>query len=133
MNNDVERDEKSLFAGLGPPPPPAGLRARAIGAARERMAAAPAPDLWSKIWNNRTLRLAWAAAVVLLLAGHVLVGSKLDPAVTSRTPVLAGDAPDERFLEILRPVEINADAHPTMGLFADAAVLNQIEQGGNPS
>ena len=133
MNNDVERDEKDLFAGLEPPQPPAELRGRALEAAHGRMAAADHSDLWSRIWNSRGVRLAWAAAVVLLLAGHVLVSSGLDPAVATGPPVLAGGAPDERFLEILRPVEINADAHPTIGLFVDAADLNQIEQGGNPS
>jgi hypothetical protein len=133
VKNEEPRDLDRLLGGFEPPPLPSDLRALTLRAARERLAEAPAPDLWSRIWDNRGVRLAWTAAVVLLLAGHVLVSSKLDPAVTTRPPVLAGDAPDERFLEILRPVEINADAHPSMGLFADAADLNQIEYGGNPS
>lgn len=133
MNNDVKRDERDLFAGLEPPPPPADLRVRALDAARGRMAEADQRDLWSRIWNSRGVRLAWAAAVVFLLAGHVLVSTKSGSAVPTRSPILAGDHLDEQFLGILRPVEINADAHPTMGLFAEAADLNQIEKGGNPS
>jgi hypothetical protein len=89
--------------------------------------------LWWKIWNNRGLRLAWAAAVVLLLAGHVLVSSRLGTVFTPNQPVLAGDLRDEQFLDILRQVQINADAHPSIGLFAGSADLNQIENGGNPS
>jgi len=133
MTNEEPRDLDRLLAGFEPPPPPSDLRALTLTVARESLADAPAPDLWSRIWDNRGLRLAWAAAVVLLLVGHVLVSSKLGPAVSTRPPALAGNAPDERFLEILRPVEINGDAHPTIGLFADAADLKQIEFGGNPS
>jgi len=133
MKNEEQRELERLLPGLEPPPPPASLRARALGAACERLAAEPAPDLWWRIWNNRGLRLAWAAAVVLLLAGHVVVSSRPGTGFTPNPPVLAGDQRDEQFLDILRQVQINADAHPSIGLFAGAADLNQIENGGNPS
>jgi hypothetical protein len=133
MKNEDHHDLERLLAGLEPPPPPAGLRVRAVAAARERMAAAPDPDLWLRIWNHRGLRLAWAAAVVLLLAGHVLVSSRLGAVFTPNPPVLAGDQRDEQFLDILRQVRINADAQPSIGHFAGAADLDQIENGGNPS
>ena len=68
MKNEEQLDLERLLPGLEPPPPPAALRVRAVAAARERMAAAQAPDLWWRIWNNRGIRLAWAAAVVLLLS-----------------------------------------------------------------
>ena len=133
MKNEEQRELERLLPGLEPPPPPGALRVRAVAAARERMAAAPAPDLWWKMWNNRGLRLAWAATVVLLLAGHVLVSSRLGTVFAPNQPVLAGDQRDEQFLDILRQVQINADAHPSIGLFAGSADLNQIENGGNPS
>ncbi len=42
MKNEEQPDLERLLPDLEPPPPPAGLRARALAAARERMAAAPA-------------------------------------------------------------------------------------------
>lgn len=133
MKNEEQPDLERLLPDLEPPPPPAGLRARALAAARERMAAAPPPDLWSRIWNNRTLRLAWAGAVALLVAGHVVVSRAPGSAFTPNPPVMADTQRDEQFIEILRQVRIDADAHPAIGLFAGAADLHQIENGGNPS
>ncbi len=133
MKNKHERDDERLFPGLEPPPPPADLRGRALAAARQRMTETPAPDPWSRIWNSRSVRLAWAAAVILLLVGNVLISPNLGSGFEPSPIVLAGDQPDEQFLEILRPVQINADAHPTIGLFTAAWDLNQIEVGGNPS
>jgi hypothetical protein len=132
MKNEEHHDLERLLAGLEPPPPPAGLRAQAVAAARERLAAAPAPDPWSRIWNNRALRLAWAAAVVLLLAAHALVSRNPGTAPMPNPPVMAETQRDEQFIEILRPTRISADVHPTIGLFA-AADPNTAENGGNPS
>ena len=133
MNNEFNRDDERLFAGLGPPPPPADVRARALSAARQKMAETPAPDLWSRIWNNRGIRLAWAVTVVLLVAGHVLVSPNPGAGFTPSPTVLAGDQRDEQFLEILRQVRINADAHPTIGRVAAAGDLSERKDGGNPS
>ena len=70
-----ERDPavERLMQGLEPPSPPPDLRSKVLAAARARMAGEPATDVWSMIWNNRGIRLAWAAAVVLLVAGHAMV------------------------------------------------------------
>ncbi len=133
MKNEEQRELERLLPGLEPPPPPAGLRVRAVAAARECMAATPAPDLWARIWNNRGLRLAWAAAVALLLAAHVLLSRDPGTAFTSNPPVMAESQRDEQFIEILRPTQISADVHPTIGLFAAAEDPNTIENGGNPS
>ena len=133
MKNEEQLDLDRLLPGLEPPPPPADLRVRTLAAARERMAAAPEPDLWWRIWNNRVLRLAWAAAVVFLVAGHVVVSPNHGSFFTTKPAVLASSQRDDQFLYILRPVQINADAQPTIGLLAAAADLIQIENGGNPS
>jgi hypothetical protein len=77
--------------------------------------------------------LAWAAAVVLLLAGHVLVNPGLGTVFSPKPPVQAVMQIDEEFAEIVRPIQIKADAHPTLGLFGDTAELIRIEYGGNPS
>ncbi len=133
MKNEEQLDLERLLPGLEPPPPPAGLRSRAVAAARDSMTAAPAPDRWSRIWNSRALRLAWAGAVALLLAGHVLISGDPGSVFTPNPPVMADTQRDEHLIEILRQVRIDADAHPSIGLFAGAADLQQIENGGNPS
>jgi len=133
MKNEHDHEDERLFVGLEPPPPPADLRARTQAAAREAMARPSAPDVWSRIWHHRGLRLAWAAAVVLLLAGHVLVNPDLGTVFSPKPPVQAVMQVDEEFAEIVRPIQIRADAHPTLGLFGDTAELIRIEYGGNPS
>jgi len=92
------------------------------------------PDLWSRIWNQRGLRLAWAAAVVLLLAGHVLfipgngVGSDLvDPGLVAENRL------DEHFVDLLRPIRISENAKPIVGLFALAGDPTNLDTKGNPS
>lgn len=133
MKNEPDRDDEDLFAGFEPPPPPADLRARSLAVARDRMARPPVPDMWSRIWRHRGLRLAWAAAVVLLLAGHVLVNPDLGTVFSPKPPVQAKIQLDEQFVEIWRPTQIKAGVHSTIGLFGATSDLIQLEIGGNPS
>jgi hypothetical protein len=121
-----------LFEGIEPPAPPPKLRSRALAAAREKKS--EIPDLWSRIWNHRGLRLVWAAAVVLLLAGHLLVipqtgavFSPVDPALVAENRV------DEQFLDLLRPIRISENVRPIVGLFAAAADPSEADLKGNPS
>ena len=123
-----------LLQGLAPPQPPHELRSKALAAARERMAGEAVPDLWSRIWNHRGLRLAWAASVVVLLAGHVLatlspVGpiTKVDPLVIARNGV------DEQMFGLLRPIRISEDVQPLVGLLAGADGPIEIDLEGNSS
>jgi hypothetical protein len=131
-----ERDAvvERLMESLEPPQPPPDLRSKALAAARARMSAEPNPDIWSRIWNHRGLRLAWAATVVLLVAGHVMVAPEagttfrpIDPARTAESRV------DDYLVEMLRPTRISDNVQPIVGLFASANGLTEIEVGGNPS
>lgn len=63
---------QDLFAGLEPPKPPTGLRARVLArarhAAREKAAAGSVLDrLVERVWASRPLRAAWLAAALVLL------------------------------------------------------------------
>jgi len=58
---------------LRPPGPAPELREKVLRAAARALEEAPAPDLWSRLWENRGLRLAWAACLVTLITGHVVV------------------------------------------------------------
>jgi hypothetical protein len=123
-DTDIER----LLNGLQPPLLPPELRSRVLRAARNAEAA---PDLWSRIWNHGGLRLAWMAGVVLLLAGHVFIGSGNGPAID---PDLAADNRiDEYVAEFLRPARISDDVKPILGLFAEGSGLSDLELEGNPS
>lgn len=123
-----------LMRGLEPPHPPPDLRSKALAAARARMAAGSNSDTWSRIWNHRGLRLAWAAAVVLLVAGHALFvpGTvnefrSIDRALTAEHRV------DEDLVEVLRPMRISDNVQPIVGLFAVGNGLAEIDLEGNPS
>jgi hypothetical protein len=38
------------------------------------MSQAPPRDLWMRIWENRPIRLAWAASIGALIFGHLVIG-----------------------------------------------------------
>jgi hypothetical protein len=74
------------LAGLAPPGAPPDLRARVLAASRAALLAAPArPDLWTLLWVSRPLRLAWAASLLLLLAGHVVLVRPSRPRIEAAT------------------------------------------------
>jgi hypothetical protein len=115
--------------GLAPSPPPAELRSNVLAVARDRMTSGEAPDSWSTAWHNRGLRLAWAAAVAVLLAGHVVISSGGASTPASQTAVRGGDP---YLAAMLRPIRIAADVRPMIGV-ASSTEPNEYDQEGNPS
>lgn len=69
----MRSNDSDLFAGLGPPCVPDCLKESTVMAGRQAMARAPQPDIWSKVWMSRTVRLAWMAGVVVLVASHLAI------------------------------------------------------------
>jgi hypothetical protein len=131
-----ERDAvvDQLMERLEPLPPPADLRSKVVAAARARMSAESIPDFWSRVWNHRGLRLAWAAAVVLLVAGHAMVVPGTGNGFRPIDPALNGEnRVDEYLVEMLRPTRISDTVQPIVGLYASADGLAELEIGGNPS
>lgn len=121
-----------MIEGLEPPQPPPGLRAKALAAARGRIAAGAAPDVWSRIWSHRGLRIAWAASVVLLLAGHVLVTlSPVGPRPTVDPALIADNRVDEYMVGMLRPIRISENVQPLVGLFAGTDSVIELDLEGN--
>jgi hypothetical protein len=131
-----ERDQvvERLMDGLEPPQPPPELRSKTLAAARKQMEAEALPNVWSRVWNHRGLRLAWAAAAVLLLTGHVLLipgkGTVLNPVGPA---LVAENRVDEQFVDMLRPVRISDNVQPFVGLFAASDSLADLDLEGNPS
>ena len=82
----THRPPRSL-AGLEPPAPPQGLREAALSAARQALVLESRPDVWTLLFRNPALRLAWGTAVLALATAHLLL-----PA-TARIPA-RGDSGD---------------------------------------
>jgi hypothetical protein len=72
MNRDREILD-SVLGGLLPPEPPHELQVRVLRGATATLSRPPRRDVWTRIWANRPLRVAWAAAVLVLLAANVVV------------------------------------------------------------
>jgi hypothetical protein len=131
-----ERDPvvERLMEGLEPPLPPPELRSKVLAAARQRMKAEETPDVWSRVWNHRGLRLAWAATVAVLLAGHILAtSSPLGPRASVDPVLVAENRVDEYLVGVLRPIRISENVQPLVGLFAGADSSIELDLEGNPS
>ena len=123
-----------LVRGLEPPQPPTDLRTKVLAAARRSMVDQPTRDIWSAVWNSRGVRAAWAAAVMLLLAGHAMVAPGKGDAFRSVEPALiAENSVDNYLAEMFRPARISDNALPIVGLVASANGLTELEIEGNPS
>jgi hypothetical protein len=121
-----------LLEGLEPPQPPPELRSKTLSAARQRMAGEAAPDVWSRIWNHRALRLAWAATVVVLLAGHVLATNSSVGRLGPVDPTLMAEyRVDEDIVDLLRPIRISESVRPMVGLIAGAYSPSELDLEGN--
>jgi hypothetical protein len=70
MNEEPGSVER-LLAGLGPPEPPRGLQEKTLRGAREALAREAGRDLWTRIWESRALRVAWAVSAGMLVICHV--------------------------------------------------------------
>jgi len=109
-------DTPDPLAGLTPSAAPPELKAGVLAATRAALLEPPLPvDLFSRVWENRSLRLAWAASVLLLLGGHALVSRS--PAAPPVTPPPAAVARSVRSAEaelaaIGRLPRLDLDARP---------------------
>jgi hypothetical protein len=96
---------EDLLHGLEPPPPSPELRERVLSLARaaaaERAAGAgpsPVSRLWRRLvdqaWESRGLRLGWASACAVLLAGHWAL-ARSDPDRAAPAPSVTATAEAE--------------------------------------
>jgi len=112
-----------LPPGFAPAAPPRALRERALAAARQSWDAAagvtPSEDRWKRAWESRPLRLAWAIAVVALVAGHLLL-SRAPRTETAATVRAAAPPP---VAEVERPARVS---------LADALSLPPIDLSTRP-
>lgn len=76
MMSHAPEDGEAPFSGLEPPVPPPALRARVLKSARETLEREAARDIWTRVWESGPLRVAWAAATLLLLAAHLAIPAR---------------------------------------------------------
>ncbi|HQR66777.1 MAG TPA: hypothetical protein PLB02_05235, partial [Thermoanaerobaculia bacterium] len=60
--SDGRPPDPSPFSGLEASGPPPDLREKVLAVAREALAEEAGRDVWTRIWESRPLRVAWAAA-----------------------------------------------------------------------
>lgn len=114
------------------PPPPAELEARSLAAARTAMARTPArTDLWTRMWESRAARLAWAAAVAGLVLGHVALSLPNRPSAARSGPpmLLAGTAPDAELAEATQLLRLRSGRLPQL----DTATVDRPASPADPT
>lgn len=101
------------LAGVAPPEPPDRLRAAALAAAERVWDARP--DFWTRLAASRPLRLAWAAAVLALVASHAAMS------VADRRAAARSRESDARTAAPAgAPASLASPAAPELGEVADA-------------
>lgn len=113
--NEKRRTPADPLTGLVPPGAPPELKARVLAASRAALLARPErPDRWNLLWESRPLRLAWAASLLLLLAGHaVLVGPDRPRAEAAALPLSrSASGADDELAAIGRLPRLDPDARP---------------------
>jgi hypothetical protein len=117
-----EKDEIAdrLFDGLAPPAPPPQLRGRVLAAARAEAGVEPAADVWTRIWENRWLRVIWITAVIALIIGHAALVPRRPPSrmVTAELHI------DDGIAEFLEMIQIEESASPNLGRAAGDGLIN---------
>ena len=110
-------DNKRPFRGLKVPEPPEGMRHQVLDRAREALAREPRLDIWSRIWESRTARLAWGTSVLALAVGHLAVPTD-GPAPAMEPSVLASaeSTKHEELADIIDLPRLSLDAHPMTAL-----------------
>jgi len=90
-------ENKSLFPGLRVPGPPKDLRRQVLNRARQAMENGPRHDFWSRIWENRQVRLAWGVSVLALVVSNLVlpVGDAGPPRRTSTLVQTEADEHEE--------------------------------------
>jgi len=96
--------EPDPLQGFAPPRAPSALREPVLRAARAALDAnADEPTIWALLWRRRWLRLGWAGACMLLVAGHVALTLRPQrrPAASRRAIVAIYGAPSPEMRDVL--------------------------------
>jgi hypothetical protein len=124
MSNEDRRID-SLLRGLAPPAAPSGLRDQVLPPALAALQQDPPPDLWSRLWSSRPLRLAWAGSFTALVLCHLgLTVPRVAPADRQPLPraMTAGTIHlEEELAELTRLPRLRTDARSLGSLLPASA------------
>jgi hypothetical protein len=113
MNDDRETLAR-LLGGLVPPEPPRELQGRVVRKATEALGREAHRDIWTRLWESRPLRLAWAGTVLLFLIGNGVLPARgrtrSVQAVTPRAPAVS--SPGDELNSIARLPRIDLATLP---------------------
>jgi hypothetical protein len=115
MKHEPEVVER-LLAGLSPPEPPPGLQERTLRGARQVLTREAARDVWTRIWESRPLRIAWAVSVVVLVLCHFSITElrSVSGKAGTQTAGVARDGNGE-LAAIARLPRLDGNARPLLG------------------
>ena len=131
MTTDLDR----LLEKLQPASPPPDLRERSLGAATQALGRPPA-EPWTRIWESRPVRLAWAATVAGLLLAHALI-----PTVPRPVPAAAqgfslhhlSQSTEEEIRVIATLPRLDLDARSLSGAVSAAAARPGAAETQSPN
>jgi hypothetical protein len=94
MNDDREIRDRVL-GGLRTPEPPRELDSRVLREATAALARRSRRDVWTRLWESRPLRVAWATVALALLAANAVLPGRRHPESVSAAGPPASMAPRE--------------------------------------
>jgi hypothetical protein len=133
MNDD--RDPLThLLDGLAPPLPPAHLESRVLRAARAAMARDRSRDGWARAWESPAWRLAWAAALAVLIAGHAALSlrSPAGPGVAGPPAAAPSAAAGGELAAVGGLLRLDVDARPLVGIVHEQPAEAPVPRRTNP-
>lgn len=116
MASDKRQPDLAL-AGLRPRRPGTELKPRIMDGVARALNHAPAADLWIRLWESRTLRVAWTTAVIVLSAANIALTALPRHHVDATNVALPIENRElgRELGEILSLTRIQADARPGLG------------------
>jgi len=132
--NEESRSVEKLLATLQPPEPPRGLPERVLRGAREAFVREAVRDIWTRIWESRPLRVAWAVLAGVLVICHISITELR----STRTPARGQTAGAERegngeLAAIGRLPRLDEGARPLIGTEAYRVVEEQEADRRSPA
>ncbi|OFV83234.1 MAG: hypothetical protein A2Y78_15545 [Acidobacteria bacterium RBG_13_68_16] len=125
MNEEPGSFEK-LLAGLRPPEPPRGLQDKTLRGAGEALAREAGRDFWTRIWESRPLRVAWAVSAGVLVICHIgITELPSGRAPAARQTALSARDGDGELAAIGRLLRLDEGARPLIGTEAYRVVEEQ--------
>ena len=118
-----------------PPQAPPELRGRVLTAARNAMERGDSPDMLTRIWESRPVRLAWAASIGALLFGHLVIGGSVSAGPAEPAfPLAAAAVSNDELSEIigLQRMTVDLPGWEIPSRIADAPT-DQSSENGDPS